>query len=62
MAPRFRVTLLAGQELYAIIPARNEQAAEDIATFLFEERPGLLTRGPHEIVDCVVEQADEVAS
>jgi hypothetical protein len=62
MAPRFRVTLLVGQELHAIIPARNEQAAEDIATYLFEERPGLLTRGPRDIVDWIVEPADEVAS
>lgn len=62
MAPRFRVTLLVGQELHAIIPARNEQAAEDIAAFLFEERRELLNRGPQYIVDCAVERRDQVAS
>lgn len=35
--PAFRVTLMVGRTLSLVINARNAQAAEDIATYVYSE-------------------------
>ncbi|WP_324135247.1 hypothetical protein [Bosea sp. (in: a-proteobacteria)] len=62
MAPSFRVTVLAGRELHVEFEARNEQAADDIARFLFAERRELFRYGPEEIVDVTIEGTSEGAA
>ena len=44
MAPRFRAALLVGRQLTAEFEARDAQAAEDIARFLFENDRALKKR------------------
>lgn len=62
MAPRFRVALLVGRQRTAELEARDEQAAEDIARFLFENDRAFFRADSEDIVDCVIEQTGEVAS
>ena len=63
MAPRFRVALLVGRQLTAEYDARNEQAAEDIARFLYGGI-GLhsFEASPEHIIDVIIDNLDEVAS
>lgn len=62
MAPRFRVALLVGRQLTAEYEARDEQAAEDIARFLFENDRTFFRADSEDIVDCLIEQTGEVAA
>lgn len=63
MAPRFRVALLVGRQLTAEYEARDEQAAEDIARFLYGGI-GLhsFEASPEHIVDVIIDQQDEGAA
>lgn len=62
MAPRFRVTLMVGHQLTAEFEARDAQAAEDIARFLFEQDRPFFRADPEDIMDVLAEQMGEVAS
>lgn len=62
MAPRFRAALMVGRQLTTEFDARDEQAAEDIARFLFEHDPQFFRADAEDIVDCLIEQASEVVS
>lgn len=60
---RFRVTLIVGRLLSREIEARDAQAAEDIATWLY---PNLGSRhfeaDAETIQDCIVDPIEEAAS
>ena len=62
MAPRFRVTLMVGRQLTAEIEARDAQAAEDIARFLFEQDRPFFRADSEDIMDVLTEPAEGVAS
>lgn len=62
MAPHFRVMLLLGRQLTADIEARDAQAAEDIARFLFENDRALFRADSEDIMDVLTEEMGEVAS
>jgi hypothetical protein len=62
MAPRFRAVLLVGRQLTAEYDARDEQAAEDIARFLFDNDRAFFRADSEDIVDCLIEQTGEAAS
>ncbi len=63
MAPRFRVALLVGRQMTAEFEARDAQAAEDIARFLYGGI-GLhsFEASPEHIIDVIIDNLDEVAS
>jgi hypothetical protein len=62
MAPRFAVMLLLGRQLTAEIEARDAQAAEDIARFLFEHDRPFFRADSEDIMDVLTEPAEGVAS
>ena len=62
MAPRFRVALLVGRQMTAEFEARDAQAAEDIARFLFENDRAFFRTDPEDIVDVLIEDTTEGAA
>lgn len=62
MGPRFAVTVLVGRELQIEFEARNEQAADDIARFLFAELRESFSPGPEDIVDVTIEDTSKGAA
>lgn len=62
MAPRFRVALLVGRQMTAEFEARDAQAAEDIAKFLFENDRAFFRADPEDIVDVLIEDTSEGAA
>ena len=62
MAPRFRVTLMVGRQMTAEFEARDAQAAEDIARFLFENDRAFFRTDPEDIVDVLIEDTTEGAA
>lgn len=62
MAPRFRAALLVGRQLTAEFEARDAQAAEDIARFLFENDRAFFRTDPEDIVDVLIEDTSEGAA
>ena len=62
MAPRFAVTLMIGRTVTAEIEARDAQAAEDIAQFLFEHDRPFFRADSEDIMDVLTEPAEGVAS
>ena len=64
MSPaRYEVRLMVGRTLYRVLEARDAQAAEDIATFLYQEQRdrSFLDEG-EDIVDCQITPIEEAAS
>ncbi len=62
MAPRFRAALLVGRQLTTEFEARDAQAAEDIARFLFENDRAFFRTDPEDIVDVLIEDTTEGAA
>ncbi len=60
---RFRATLMVGRGLQLTLDARDEQAAEDIATWLFHQFGDRhFTGEPEAIFDCIVDPLTEEAA
>lgn len=55
MAPRFRVVLMVGRQMTSEFDARDEQAAEDIARFLFDRDRSFFRADSEEILDVLTE-------
>lgn len=61
--PRFTVNVMVGRNLTLVLNARDAQAAEDIATWLYVEHGDrFFTRHSESLFDCIVDQDAEVAS
>lgn len=61
--PRFTVNLMIGRNLTPALHARDAQAAEDIATWLYEQHGDRFFVGHAEnLYDCIVDQDEEAAS
>jgi hypothetical protein len=61
--PRFEVRLMVGRTLYRSLEARDQQAAEDIALFLYREQRdrSFLDEG-EEIMGCDINLCGEATS
>lgn len=58
--PRFTVTLIVGRHLTLSLEARDPQAAEDIANYLFNwYGPRAFEVEPEEVIDCRVTDSEE---
>ena len=62
MAPRFRAALLVARQLTAEFEARDAQAAEDIARFLFEQDRPFFRADSEDIMDVLTEDTNEGAA
>ncbi len=61
--PRFTVNVMVGRNLTLVLNARDAQAAEDIATWLYQEHGDrFFLRHSESQFDCIVDQDAEVAS
>jgi len=59
----FKVNLMVGRTLTITLQARNAEAAEDIATWLYQEHDDrFFTRSAESSFDCIVDPVDEAAS
>ncbi len=60
---RYRVTIMVGRTLGIEIPARDERAAEDIATYLYERfGDRFFSSDAEQLADCIVDPTPEVVA
>ncbi len=60
---RYRVTVMVGRTLATEIPARDERAAEDIATYLYDRfGDRYFVADAEEFCDCMVYPVAEVVA
>ncbi len=60
--PRFTVTLMVGRELTLSLEARDPQAAEDIAQYLFRwYGPRAFYSDDEKVIDCLINVSEEGA-